>query len=97
MGLVTAAIFSFNYEAIFGSVFLMLSHGIVSSGLFLMVGFLYEKHHTRVLKYYSGLIHVMPLFSFFFIVFTLGNIGLPGTSSFIGEILIIIGCFKMNS
>ena len=65
MGLVTAAIFSFNYEAIFGSVFLMLSHGIVSSGLFLMVGFLYEKHHTRVLKYYSGLIHVMPLFSFF--------------------------------
>jgi len=97
MGLVTIAIFSFNYEALFGSILLMLSHGIVSSGLFLSVGILYEKHHTRILKYYSGLMHTMPLFSCFFIIFTLGNIGLPATSSFIGEFLILMGCFKINS
>jgi len=97
MGLVTIAIFSFNYEALFGSVLLMLSHGIVSSALFLSVGVLYEKHHTRILKYYNGLMHTMPLFSCFFIIFTLGNIGLPATSSFVGEFLVLMGCFKVNS
>jgi NADH:ubiquinone oxidoreductase subunit 4 (subunit M) len=97
MGLVTIAIFSFNFEALFGSILLMLSHGIVSSALFVCVGILYEKHHTRVLKYYNGLIHTMPLFSCCFIIFTLGNIGLPGTSSFIGEFLILLGAFKINS
>jgi proton-translocating NADH-quinone oxidoreductase chain M len=97
MGLVTVAIFSFNFEALFGSILLMLSHGIVSSALFICVGVLYEKTHTRVLKYYNGLIHTMPLFSCFFIIFTLGNIGLPGTSSFIGEFLVLLGCFKINS
>jgi len=97
MGLVTIAIFSFNFEALLGSILLMLSHGVVSSALFVSVGLLYEKHHTRILKYYSGLIHTMPIFSGFFILFTLGNIGLPGTSSFIGEFLILLGCFKINT
>lgn len=97
MGLVTIGIFSFNFESLFGSVMLMLSHGIVSSALFILVGLLYEKHNTRILKYYNGLIHSMPLFSCFFIIFTLGNIGLPGTSSFVGEFLVLLGCFKINS
>lgn len=97
MALVTIGIFSFNFEAMFGSILLMLSHGIVSSALFISVGFLYEKHQTRVLKYFGGLVHTMPLFSCFFVVFTLGNIGLPGTSSFVGEFLVLIGIFKTNA
>ena len=75
----------------------MISHGIVSGALFLCIGVLYERHHTRIVKYYSGLIHTMPLFVVCFIIFTLGNIGLPATSSFVGEILIMFGCFESNS
>ena len=97
MGLVTVGIFSSNFQGILGSILLMISHGIVSSALFLCIGVLYERHHTRIVKYYSGLIHTMPLFVVCFIIFTLGNIGLPGTSSFIGEILVMIGCFETNS
>jgi NADH-quinone oxidoreductase subunit M len=97
MGLVTIGLFSGNSQGILGAIMLMISHGIVSSALFLCVGILYERHHTRVVKYYSGLIHTMPLFSTCFIIFTLGNIGLPATSSFIGEFLIILGCFETNS
>jgi len=97
MGVVTIGIFSATSQGILGSILLMLSHGIVSSALFLCVGFLYERHHTRIIKYYSGLQATMPLFSFFFTVFTLANIGLPGTSSFIGEFLIILGCFVNNT
>jgi NADH-quinone oxidoreductase subunit M len=97
MGLVTIGIFSFNYVGILGSVILMLAHGIVSSALFLAIGFLYDRFHTRIVKYYSGLIHVMPVFSICFIIFTLGNLGLPGTSNFVGEVLVLVGCFTVNS
>jgi NADH:ubiquinone oxidoreductase subunit 4 (subunit M) len=97
MGLTTIGLFSGNSQGILGAILLMISHGIVSSALFLCIGILYERHHTRVVKYYSGLIHTMPIFSVCFIIFTLGNIGLPGTSSFIGEFLIILGCFEINS
>lgn len=97
MGLVTIGLFSTTSQGVLGSILLMLSHGIVSSALFLCIGILYERHHTRIVKYYSGLIHTMPLFSVCFIVFTLGNIGLPSTSSFIGEFLIIVGCFETNT
>jgi NADH:ubiquinone oxidoreductase subunit 4 (subunit M) len=97
MGLVTIGLFSGNAQGILGSVLLMISHGIVSSALFLCIGVLYERHHTRIVKYYSGLIHTMPIFSVCFLIFTLGNLGLPGTSSFIGEFLIIVGCFETNS
>lgn len=97
MGLVTLGLFSANSQGIIGAILLMISHGIVSSALFLCVGILYERHHTRIIKYYSGLINTMPLFSVCFIIFSLGNIGLPITSSFIGEFLIIIGCFEANS
>jgi len=97
MGLVTIGLFSGNTQGIAGSILLMISHGIVSSALFLCIGVLYERHHTRIIKYYAGLIHTMPIFSVFFIVFSLGNIGLPGTSSFVGEFLIILGAFQTNS
>jgi NADH-quinone oxidoreductase subunit M len=97
MGLVTLGLFSANSQGILGAILLMISHGIVSSALFLCVGILYERHHTRIIKYYSGLINTMPLFSVCFIIFSLGNIGLPITSSFIGEFLIIVGCYEANS
>jgi NADH:ubiquinone oxidoreductase subunit 4 (subunit M) len=97
MGLVTIGIFSGNFQGILGSILLMISHGIVSGALLLCIGVLYERHHTRIVKYYSGLIHSMPIFTTSFIIFTLGNIGLPATSSFVGEMLIFIGCFEANS
>jgi NADH:ubiquinone oxidoreductase subunit 4 (subunit M) len=97
MGLVTIGIFSFNIQAITGSILLMISHGIVSGALFFCIGSLYERYHTRIVKYYAGLLHTMPIFMVFFIIFTLANLGLPATSSFIGEFLIILGCFEINS
>lgn len=97
MGLVTIGLFSGNSQGIVGGILLMLGHGVVSSALFLCVGILYERHRTRVVKYYSGLVHTMPLFSVCFILFTMGNIGLPGTSNFVGEFLVILGCFVTNS
>jgi len=97
MGLVSIGIFSSTSQGILGAILLMISHGIVSSALFLCIGILYERHHTRIVKYFSGLIHTMPLFSVCFIIFTLGNIGLPSTSSFVGEFLVIVGCFETNS
>lgn len=97
MGLVTIGIFSNNLQGLTGSILLMISHGVVSGALFLCIGSLYERYHTRVIKYYSGLMHTMPLFMVFFIIFTLGNLGLPATSSFIGEFLIILSCFETNS
>jgi len=97
MGVVVIGIFSSASISILGSVFLMVSHGIVSGALFLCIGVLYERHHTRIIKYYSGLLTTMPLFSSFFTLFTMANIGLPGTSSFVGEFLVIMGCLLTNS
>lgn len=97
MGLVTIGLFSANAQGILGAVLLMISHGIVSCALFICVGILYERHHTRIVKYYSGLINTMPIFSVCFIIFSMGNIGLPSTSSFIGEFLVIVGCFETNT
>ena len=97
MGVVTIGIFSAVSQSILGSIFLMVSHGIVSGALFLCIGVLYERYHTRIIKYYSGLLTTMPLFAIFFTLFTMANIGLPGTSSFIGEYLIISGTLLMNS
>lgn len=97
MGLVTIGLFSGNSQGILGAILLMISHGVVSGALFLCIGILYERHHTRIVRYYSGLIHTMPLFAVSFIIFSLANLGLPGTSSFIGEFLIIAGSFETNS
>jgi proton-translocating NADH-quinone oxidoreductase chain M len=97
MGFVTIGLFSLNAQGIEGAVLLMLSHGLIASGLFLCVGTLYDRTHTRLIKYYGGCVHVMPIFSFFFLVFTMGNLSLPGTSSFVGEFLILVGTFQTNT
>lgn len=93
MNYVTLGIASTTISGLEGSLFMMLGHGFVSSALFLCVGLLYERYHTRVLLYYSGLVFGMPIFSFFFFFFTLANVSLPGTSNFVGELLILIGVF----
>ena len=89
-------LFALNIQGIEGSLFSMLSHGLVSSALFLSIGFLYDRYHTRNLKYFGGCIFFMPLFGIFFFCYTLANLGFPGTSSFIGEFLILIGVFFEN-
>lgn len=89
-------LFNINFLNFYGSYFLMLSHGIISSALFICIGFLYERYHTRIIFYYGNLVTVMPLLSIFFLLFTLGNIGFPCTSSFIGEFFIFVGLFKSN-
>jgi NADH-quinone oxidoreductase subunit M len=97
MGVVTIGIFSSVSQSILGSILLMVGHGIVSGALFLCIGILYERHHTRIIKYYAGLLTTTPLFSTFFTLFTMANIGLPGTSNFIGEFLVIAGCLLTNT
>nr|WCH57743.1 NADH dehydrogenase subunit 4 [Hypnea musciformis] len=97
MGFVTIGIFSLNLQGLEGSIFLMLSHGLVSSALFFCVGVLYDRYKTRIIKYYTGLVQVMPLFCVFFLFFTFSNIGFPGTSSFVGEILVLLGVFQINT
>jgi NADH-quinone oxidoreductase subunit M len=97
MNLVTIGIFSFNVLGIEGSLLQSISHGFVSGGMFLMVGILYERYHSRLLYYYGGLVHVMPIYSSYLLVFTMANIALPGTSSFVGEFLLFCGIFKVSS
>jgi proton-translocating NADH-quinone oxidoreductase chain M len=96
MGFVTIGMFTLNIQGIEGSMLLMLSHGIVSSALFLCVGVVYDRHKTRIIKYYSGLTVKMPIFSIIFLFFIMANIGFPGTSSFVSEFLVLIGAFKSN-
>lgn len=97
MGFVTIGIFTLTVQGIEGSVILMLSHGLVSSALFLCIGVLYDRHHTRIIKYYGGLVQVMPIFTIFLMFFSFANIGFPGTSSFIGEILVLLGSFQVST
>jgi len=97
MGFVTLGIFTFSTQGIEGSIYQMLSHGLISAALFFCVGIIYDRLHTRKIKNYGGLVSIMPNFAVFFMLFTMANIGLPGTNSFIGEFLIILGCFTFNS
>ena len=97
MNLVIIGLFSFNVIGVEGALLQSLSHGFVASALFLVIGVLYDRHHTRMVKYYGGLVHVMPIFSWVFLVFTMANIALPGTSSFVGELLILTGAYKTNT
>ena len=97
MGFVTMGIFTGTKQGIEGGLFQMLSHGFISGALFLCVGVLYDRMHTREIAAYGGLVHRMPRYAFFFLFFTLGNVGLPGTSGFVGEILAMTGAFKVNS
>nr|YP_010227892.1 NADH dehydrogenase subunit 4 [Polymyxa betae]CAG9644869.1 NADH dehydrogenase subunit 4 [Polymyxa betae] len=89
-------LYSNTIQGLIGGLFLSISHGFVASALFLCIGVLYDRHHTRLLKYYSGLTLVMPIFSLIFLFFSLSNLGLPGTSSFVGELLIVVGSFNQN-
>src|SRR6202049_3265546 len=96
MGFVTMGIFAGTTQGVAGGVFQMISHGIVSGALFLCVGIVYDRMHTREITAYGGLVNRMPLYALVFMVFTMANIGLPGTSGFIGEFMTLIGTFKVS-
>src|SRR6202041_2498825 len=96
MGVVTIGIFTFNVQGIQGALFQMLSHGIVSAALFLVVGVVYDRMHTRDIARYGGLADRMPLYALTFMIFTMATIGLPGTSGFVGEFLVIVGSMQVN-
>jgi len=97
MGFVTMGIFTMTAQGVQGGIFQMLSHGIVSGALFLCVGVVYDRMHTRQIDAYGGLVNRMPWYAFAFMVFTMANVGLPGTSGFVGEFLTLIGAFQVNT
>ena len=97
MGFVTIGAFVLNIQGVQGSLFQMLSHGIVSAALFLCVGVVYDRMHTREIAAYGGLVHRMPRYAFTFMIFTLASVGLPGLSGFVGEFLVLVGAFKANT
>ena len=97
MGFVTIGVFTLTLQGLQGGIFQMLSHGIVSGALFLCVGVIYDRMHTREISAFGGLADRMPIYAFCFMVFTLANIGLPGTSGFIGEFLSLLGAFRINT
>jgi NADH-quinone oxidoreductase subunit M len=97
MGFVTIGVFTLTMQGLQGGIFQMLSHGIVSGALFLSVGVIYDRMHTREISAYGGLVDRMPLYAFCFMIFTLANIGLPGTSGFVGEFLSLLGAFRINT
>jgi len=96
INLVVLGIFSFTIIGIHGAILQSLSHGFVSSALFLLIGTLYDRYHSRLFLHYGGLVHVIPIFGIFFVLFTIANIALPGTSSFVGEFLLLVGLFEAN-
>ncbi len=97
MGFVTAGVFSLTIQGIEGAIFQMLSHGVVASALFLVVGVVYDRMHTREISAYGGLVHRMPGYALVFMVFMLASVGLPGTGGFVGEFLVLLGVFQVNS
>jgi len=97
MGFVTMGIFAGNTQGIQGAVYQMISHGLVSGALFLCVGVLYDRMHTYQIDAYGGVVQRMPLYAVAFMVFTLANIGLPGTTGFVGEFLTLLGTFQTNN
>jgi len=97
MGYVTAGIFSFNQQGMDGAIFQMISHGFISGALFLCVGVIYDRMHTRDIAAYGGLVNRMPVYALIFMLFTMANVGLPGTSGFIGEFLTLVGIFQANT
>ncbi|MER8642095.1 NADH-quinone oxidoreductase subunit M [Mesorhizobium sp. M1252] len=97
MGFVTMGIFAMNQEGVQGAIFQMLSHGLVSGALFLCVGVIYDRMHTREIDAYGGLVNNMPKYATVFLIFTMANVGLPGTSGFVGEFLTMLGVFRVNT
>ncbi len=96
MGFVTIGIFSLTKQGLDGSIIQMISHGLISSALFLSVGVVYDRYHSRMISSYGGLANIMPKYSFMFMIFVLAALGLPGTSGFIGEFLVLVGIFQKN-
>ena len=96
MGFVTMGLFAMNTQGVQGAVFQMISHGLVSGALFLCVGVVYDRLHTRDIAAYGGLVRVMPMYAVAFMVFTMANVGLPGTSGFVGEFLSLLGAFRAS-
>ena len=97
MGFVTMGIFALNRQGIDGAIFQMLSHGFISGALFLIVGVIYDRMHTREIAAYGGLVNRMPVYALIFMLFTFGNVGLPGTSGFVGEFLTLMGVFQVST
>jgi NADH-quinone oxidoreductase subunit M len=97
MGFVTMGIFSGNEQGVQGAIYQMLSHGVISGALFLCVGVIYDRMHTREIAFYGGLVHRMPWYAATFMLFTMGNVGLPGTSGFVGEILTTTGTYQAST
>ena len=96
MGFVTLGIFTIQQQGIEGSIIQMISHGLVSAALFLCVGVVYDRMHSRLISSYGGIVTVIPKYSILFMLFTLAALGLPGTSGFIGEILVLLGAFQKS-
>ena len=96
MGYVTLGIFTFNKQGIEGGIIQMFSHGLISAALFLCVGVLYDRAHSRLINDYGGVVNILPKYSFILMIFVLGTLGLPGTSGFVGEFLVLVGAFKVN-
>jgi NADH-quinone oxidoreductase subunit M len=97
MGYVTMGIFAANQQGVDGAIFQMLSHGFISGALFLCVGVIYDRMHTREIDAYGGLVNRMPAYALIFMFFTMANVGLPGTSGFVGEFLTLVGVFQVNT
>jgi NADH-quinone oxidoreductase subunit M len=97
MGFVTMGIFTANQQGIDGAIFQMISHGFISGALFLCVGVIYDRMHTRDIDAYGGLVNRMPAFALIFMLFTMANVGLPGTSGFVGEFLTLVAVFQVNT
>jgi NADH-quinone oxidoreductase subunit M len=97
MGFVTMGLFSLNEQGIQGAMFTMISHGLISGALFLCVGVIYDRMHTREIKAYGGLVNRMPLYAVVFLILTMANVALPGTSGFVGEFLTLMGAFRSNT
>jgi NADH-quinone oxidoreductase subunit M len=97
MGFVTMGIFAVNQQGLDGAIFQMISHGFISGALFLCVGVIYDRMHTREISAYGGLVNRMPVYAMVFMLFTMGNVGLPGTSGFVGEFLTLTGAFQVNT
>jgi len=96
MGFVTIGVFSITKQGLEGSIIQMISHGLISAALFLCVGVVYDRYHSRMISSYGGLVNIMPKYAFVFMIFSLAALGLPGTSGFIGEFLVLVGVFQTN-
>jgi NADH:ubiquinone oxidoreductase subunit 4 (subunit M) len=96
MNTATIALFTNDYHGISAGVYFLISHGLISSALFLLIGVLYDRYHTRTIKYYRGLVLIMPVYTVLFLIFSLANVAVPGTSGFISEFLTFLGAMNLN-